>query len=51
MWIPSTTNQCGGHWLRIGYALLGEASWSKWKNNVCDLQRAFEQETKSFKLQ
>jgi hypothetical protein len=31
----------------IGYALLGEA----WKNNACDLQRAFEQETKSFKLQ
>jgi len=31
----------------IGYALLGEA----WKNNACDLQRAFEQDTKSFKLQ
>jgi hypothetical protein len=35
----------------IGYALLGEAFWAKWKNNACDLQRAFEQETKSFKLQ
>ncbi len=35
----------------IGYALLGEAFWAKWKNNVCDLERAFEQETKSFKLQ
>jgi hypothetical protein len=42
----------------IGYALLGEVAWvlgevawAKWKNNACDLQRAFEQETKSFKLQ
>jgi hypothetical protein len=35
----------------IGYTLLGEAFWAKWKNNACDLQRAFEQETNSFKLQ
>ncbi len=35
----------------IAYALLGEAFWAKWKNNACDLQRAFEQETKSFKLE
>ncbi len=30
----------------IGYALLEEAFCAKWENNVCDLQRAFEQETK-----
>ncbi len=35
----------------IAYALLGEAFWAKWRNNACDLQRAFEQETKSFKLE